>query len=178
MAEFKKTELKLDHRFDPFSCRHTLNGQVSVLHCHHYSTLYTQLAEDCGMLDGVKLLKDCAEDTFLHTLKSYYAENDVATARERVALAEQYFAAMGLGKLQVVCAGSEAGQVRLEHSHVDAGWIKKWGKRDKPVNHIGCGYIAALFSAVFDRPARSYAVTETASIVAGAERSEFNVVCH
>ena len=83
---------------------------------------------------------------------------------------------MGLGKLQVVCGGSDSGEVELHHSHVDQGWIKKWGKRDKPVNSIGAGYIAALFAAGFDLPPRAFAVTETASIVSGAPRSVFNIV--
>ena len=28
MAEFKKTTLKLEHRFDPKACRHTLNSSL------------------------------------------------------------------------------------------------------------------------------------------------------
>jgi hypothetical protein len=153
-----------------------MNGQVSVLHCHHYATLYSQLADDCGMLDGKKLLAECTEDTFYHTLTSYYAEHGIGNIEDRIAIAEQYYAASGLGKMKVVCAGPESGVVELAHSHIDEGWIKKWGKRDKPVNFITCGYIAAVFSAVFGQEKRSFAVTETASIITGAERSQFNVV--
>ncbi len=176
MAVFKQTELKLDHRFDPITCRHTRNGATEVLHCHHYASLYTQLADDVSMLDGKKLLAECAEDAFAGLLKSYFAENGICTVEDRIAIAEQYYASAGLGKLKVLFAGSDSGRVELIHSHIDEGWIKKWGKRDKPVNFITSGYIAALFCAVFDLPARSVNVSEVKSIVCGDAQSQFNVV--
>ena len=46
MVVEKKVEFEIDHRFDPVKNRHYLNGFCSVLHCHHYATLYTQLADD------------------------------------------------------------------------------------------------------------------------------------
>ena len=177
MAVMKKTEIVLDHKFDSRTCRHTLNGFVSVLHCHHYATLYCQLADDCGMLDGKKLLAECAEDTFVDVLRGYYQEHAVTDVADRIAIAEQCYTAAGLGKMHVTCAGAESGEVDLLHSHVDEGWIKKWGQRDKPVNFITSGYVAALFSAVFDQPVRTYVVNEIASLVSGAERSKFTVVC-
>ena len=33
---------------------------------------------------------------------------------------------------------------------VDQGWIKKWGQRDKPVNYIGQGFIAAALNLPSD----------------------------
>jgi hypothetical protein len=146
-----------------------------VLHCHHFATLTTQLANDCGLLDGKKLLAECAEDTFYSLLISYYAEHAVTALAERIAVAEQYFSAMGLGKLAVKYAGPYSGTVELEHSHVDEGWLKKWGRANKPVNHIGCGYITALFSAVYDRPRRDFQARETQSIAQGAEVSIITV---
>ncbi len=176
MTVIKKTELELDHRFDPASCRHSLNGFTSVLHCHHYSALYTQLADDCGMLDGRKLLSECAEDSFFEVLSAYFKAKGMECIEDRIAIAEQYYAAVGLGGMKVVCAGLDSGKVELSHSHVDEGWMKKWGKRDKPVNFITQGYVAALFSAVFGRPPRTYRVDETEGIVTGAEKSTFTVV--
>lgn len=177
MAEFKRTELKLDHAVDQRNWRHFLNGHLSVLHCHHYATLYTQLAEDCDLLDGKKLLMECAEDAFYAVLSDYFSQHGIDTVRDRIDIAEQAFAAYGLGKMHVTCAGAESGRVELDHSHVDEGWIKKWGKRDQPVNFIGCGYIAALFATVFGKATRSYRVTEIQGIVSGAGCSRFNVVC-
>lgn len=176
MVTFKKNELVLDHQFDPRSCRHTVNGTVNVLHCHHYATLYSRLADDCGILDGKTLLAEVAEDTFYEILAQYYQEHGVQSVAMRVSIAEQYYAATGLGQMQVICAGPESGEVKLIHSHVDEGWIKKWGKFERPINFMTSGYIAGLFCAVFNRPLRSFHVTERESIVTGADRSLFEVV--
>lgn len=176
MTKFKKNELVLDKTFDPQSCRHTVNGNVAVLHCHHYTALYTQLAMDCSMLDAKALLADCSEDTWLEFFCDYFKANEVVPLQERIAIGEQAFAAVGLGKLRVICAGIESGEAILEYSHVDDGWINKWGKHDQPVNMIGAGFLSALFAACFDKPARSYVAFENESIVSGAICSRFNIV--
>ena len=41
----KKADLDLRHEFDSDRCRHSLMGFQSVLHCHHYMTLTTQMAD-------------------------------------------------------------------------------------------------------------------------------------
>ena len=176
MTSYRKTELELNKAFDPQSCRHIMEGNTVVLHCHHYATLYTQLAMDCGMLDAKALMAECSEDTWEEFLREYFRSRGVSSVRERIALAEQSYAAAGLGRMRVTCASPESGEVTLDHSHLDEGWIKKWGHYKSPVNFIGAGYISALFSAVFDLPARSFAVTEAEAIVCGAPRSRFIVV--
>ncbi len=176
MAETKKLEIVLDQKFEPRTCRHYLNGAPHVLHCHHFATLYTQLAEDCGMLDGKKLLAEVAEDSFRKVLSDYYDVHDIMSLEDRIAIAEQYYAITGLGKMKVLFIGPDSGEVELEHSHLDEGWINKWGKRDKPANYITCGYIAGTFAAALGKKPRSFDVTETESIVAGAPKSNFSVV--
>jgi hypothetical protein len=52
---------------------------------------------------------------------------------------------------------------------VDEGWLKKWGKADKPVNHIGTGFVTALFSAIYNRGKGEFVAVEEQSIVTGAE---------
>ncbi|MBN1942467.1 MAG: hypothetical protein JW849_04145 [Phycisphaerae bacterium] len=176
MATKKAAKLVLDHKFDAETCRHYLNKQLVVLHCHHYASLYTQLAMDCSMLDAKQLLAECSEDTFLEVLTAYFREKNVTSLEDRIAIGEQYFASTGLGKLTVQCAGADSGEVRLDFSHVDQGWIRKWEKTDQPVNFIGLGYVSALFAAVFDLPARSFRARETESIVMGCDHSTLEVV--
>jgi hypothetical protein len=176
MTRCKETALELRKDFDPKSCRLRINGTVMVMHCHHYASLYTQLAMDCGMLDAKALLAECSESAWLDFLRDCYRGQDIADTAGRISAAEQIFAAAGLGKMRVLCAGPESGEAEMERSHVDQGWIKKWGKSDLPVNFIGAGFISALFSAVFDRPAGAYSVIERESIVSGAPRSRFTVV--
>lgn len=176
MAINKKTELLLDRHFDPRSCRHTINGEVFVLHCHHYMSLYSQLAIDCGLLDGKKLLAEVTEDTFYDLLSDYYRAHELEGLEDRISIAEQYYAVMGMGKMKVTYVGNDSAEVELVHSHADQGWIKKWGKADFPVNYFTCGYVAALLSAVLGRPARTFAVTESTSMVTGAERTKLTAV--
>ena len=90
-------------------------------------------------------------------------------------LGEEYFAVMGLGRIAVV--GNESGgEITLQRSHVDEGWIKKWGKRTSPANFVACGYAAALFAATFEKPPRSYQATETTSIAMGDPEGKLIVV--
>ena len=67
----KKFEFEIDHRFDQNSDRHYVNGACTVLHCHHYATLCTQLADDAKEFEGERLLKEAAEETFYGVLKDY-----------------------------------------------------------------------------------------------------------
>ncbi|MBN2723096.1 MAG: hypothetical protein JXR95_03385 [Deltaproteobacteria bacterium] len=176
MSNFKNLEYILDHHFDSKSCRHYVNGFVNVLHCHHYATLYAQLADDAGMLDGKLLLAESCEDVFYDVLKKYYIENGICSIRDKINIAEQYYSATGLGKIHFQKAGPESGYTELTHSHVDEGWIKKWGTRDKPVNFMTQGFISAVFSLLFDTPRRSFEVFEEESIVSGATKSSFKIV--
>ena len=176
MTKYKKTELVLNKAFDTASCRHKIADDTVVLHCHHFSSLYTQLAMDCSMLDAKALLAECSEDAWKDFLGEYYRANGITKLAERIALAEQAFAAAGLGRMRVTCAGSESGEVTLESSHLDSGWLKKWGQSNSPVNFIASGFISALFAAAFNRPVRSYVATETQSIACGAPCSRFTVV--
>jgi len=176
MAETNHHSFQMEQKFEPRSCRHLVDGRTYVLHCHHYAGLYTQLAEDCGVLDGKKLLAEVAEDTFYDVLSDHFQKYGVARIEDRLAAGEQYYRITGMGLLKVACAGPDYGEIALPSSHIDAGWLKKWGKSGKPVNHITRGFLAALFAAAFNRPRRSYTVTETASIASGAPESRFVVV--
>jgi hypothetical protein len=167
------TDLVLEHRFDPHTRRQTINGLSSVIHCHHYSTLYTQLALDAK---ETGLLTEAAEDTFYDMLQCYYQRHALTTLEARIESACQYYSALGLGLMQVHCLGDDSCEVELYTSHVDSGWLQKWGQHDVPVNYIGAGYIAALCAATLDLPAHSFRVKEVRSLVMGAPSSLFQAV--
>ncbi len=175
MAVIKKVALTINPEFDPKRCRQSFNGVTTVLHCHHYMSLYSQLAEDCSLLDAKKLLAEVAEDSFYPIFVDYFDDEGIEAIADRISIAEQFFAFFGLGKMNVSYAGTDSGEIELIHSHVDEGWIKKWGKHDRPINFIGQGFINAMFAAIFDKPARSYNSVESASIVCGAPSSKFEV---
>lgn len=177
MAIFLNNELMLEKTFNPRTCRHSINGVTSVMHCHHFIALITQLAGDCTLLDAKALLAESAEDAFYTIFLDYFNNNKIDDLYKKFNIIEQFFSATGLGKMKVVFAGKLSGEVILENSHIDEGWIKKWGLNDKPINYIGCGFISAAFSAVFNLPARKFNVIEKESIACGAEKSKFTIIC-
>lgn len=158
------------------TCRHRINGFDSVLHCHHYATLYCQLADDAAQFNGRELLRRSAELAFRDVLTAYFSEHAVSDLGDRVALAEEYWKTCGWGTVQFDHVGELSAAAHMDHSHVDAGWLKKWGPRNKPVNFIGQGYLAAAMAAIYELPVGSYRVMETQSIVSGAEASRFSLV--
>ena len=162
--------LEIKHTFDEETYRHSINDHEFVLHCHHYMTLTSKLAEDFADLGAVQVLREATEDSIRPVLASYFADHGVTSPEERLAVGAEYYAFMGMG-LMDVSGTAGTGEVKLKHSHVDEGWIQKWGNHSKAINHFTCGFVAALFSAAFSKPARSYNVTENASIVMGAPES-------
>jgi hypothetical protein len=164
--------LKLDFTFDDKNYRHFLNGHAVVMHSHHYLALITKLAEDLGDIDGPQILADTVEDSMLALFLDYFQKNNITAPEDKEEICKEYFATFGLGKM-TISPNEGGGEVQLSHSHLDEGWLKKWGNHDKPINHFTRGYVAAVFAAVFDRPARSFSVTETASMVTGDNQSVF-----
>lgn len=158
--------MKTDFSFDDKTYRHALNGHESVLHCHHYMSLTTKLAVDFDDVGGTRILRESAEDSIRPMLDSYFKDNNVSNPEDRLKVGAEYYRVMGLG-LMDVSGNEQSGKVTLKHSHVDEGWVKKWGKSDKFVNHFTCGYAAAVFAAAFDAPARSYQTEEKTSIAVG-----------
>jgi hypothetical protein len=167
--------MKLDFTFDGATYRHFMNGFASVLHCHHYMSLTTKLAENLSNVGGQRILRESTEDSLRPLLDDYFAKNGVSSPEDRLKIGEEYFAAMGLGRI-AVSGDTSGGSVRILRSHVDEGWIKKWGKHSSPINHVACGYAAALFASTFGKPQRSYLVTETASIAMGEPEGKLAVV--
>ncbi len=168
--------LVLNKQFDNDRCRNYVNDILTVLHCHHYSTLFTQLAIDAkDIVNGTKILYETSEDIFSTVLTDYFNKNNISDKNERLKLAQEMFSAIGLGKIEVSSLDENGGLVEMPVAHVDDGWLQKWGKFNSPVNYIGAGYIAAMVSASFDKPARTYTVEEQESKVTGAEKTVLKV---
>lgn len=166
--------LKLDFSLDNDTFRQFLNGHAVVMHSHHYLALITKLAEDLGDIGGPQLLKDIVEESMLPIFNDYITKNGLTTPLQKINVGKEYYSAYGLGKIKV--GGTErGGEACLVRSHIDEGWIRKWGNHTKPINHFTCGYIAAMFSAAFGKPAKSYTVTETGGMAVNGNEGVFSV---
>lgn len=169
-------DLQIERKFDPVTNRHYMNRVNNVLHCHHYAALHTRLADDAGELfDGLKLLAESARDALFPIVSGYIQRNGIGDLTARVSLIEKYWAFAGMGKLVITNPSKENGAAEMLFSHIDAGWIKKWGSREKPINYITTGFLCAAFAAIHDLPVDSFDATETQAIVAGAAKSVFTI---
>ncbi len=166
--------LKLDFTLDENTYRHYLNGHPVVMHSHHYLALITKLVEDLDDINGPQILADTVEDTMRVLLEDYFQKNGITDTKDKGMVGTEYFSTFGLGKM-TISGNDQCGEAKLSHSHIDEGWLRKWGKHPKPINHFTRGYVAALFAAIFNRSPRSFSVTETAGIVTGEEQSVFVV---
>jgi hypothetical protein len=166
--------LNIEHTFDPSTYRHAVNGQEFVLHCHHYMALTTKLAVEQEERGGTRVLCESAEDAVFTVLSAYLDANSVEGGEARLAVGKEYFALMGLGRLEVT-GGEQGGEVTLLRSHVDQAWVKKFGNADDPIGHFNRGYAAAMFRAAFKKPERAYKTTEAQSIAKGDERGTIKV---
>lgn len=166
--------LDVQFTFDNETYRHYVNGFLSVMHCHHYMSLLTKLAEDFDDVGGTRILAESAEDSVRPMFDDYIKKNSLSSPDDKLNVGKEYYKIMGMGLMEV--SGSEQeGNVELKRSHVDQGWQKKWGNADRPLNYWTRGFIAAMFAAAFDKPPRSYEVEEVASIVKGDKASKFTV---
>jgi predicted hydrocarbon binding protein len=174
MTQMMTHEVVYDHVFDPETKRHYLNGTLTVLHCHHYLTLYTQLAIDAG---ETALLQESARESFKKMLARYFDMHlEGAPLDEKLDTACEYYSLLGLGKMKPVFIGDDSGEVELTASHTDSGWMKKWGEYDKPVNYVTAGYIEAMFEVLLNAPEKAFSATEVESIVMGADSSKFRII--
>ncbi len=164
--------LNLDFTFDEKNYRHFLNGHPVVMHSHHYLALLTKLAEDMDDIGGPQILADTVESSMLTIFEDYFQKNNITSPEEKESICTEYFSAYGLGKITINLDG-DGGTAYLVRSHIDEGWLKKWGEHSKPINHFTRGYVAATFSAIFNRPQKSFSVTEAASMVTGENQGVF-----
>jgi hypothetical protein len=164
--------LNLDFTFDDNTYRHFLNGHMVVMHSHHYLALITKLAEDLDDIGGPQILADTVENSMFAIFDDYFQKNNISSPEEKEEVCTEYFSVFGLGKMTISRDG-EGGEARLSRSHIDEGWLKKWGEHSKPINHFTRGYVAAAFAAISNRPPQSFSVTETASMATGENQGVF-----
>lgn len=163
-------KFKVEKNFDFKAKKFYLNNEPTVLHCHHYTTLLTQLANDAVKFNGPQIMFSTAEETFYPILAKYFKENNVVSYEDRARIVEQYYAYIGLGLMKINLKEHSA---ELIHSHLDEAWLKKWSVTDKPVNYITQGFLAAAFSAITDNNFEIFNVQEIQSIACGNETSKF-----
>ncbi|MBF0432508.1 MAG: hypothetical protein HQK83_14585 [Fibrobacteria bacterium] len=176
MTDQNTPKYEIEYHFDSEKKRHYMNGFCTVLHCHHYATLFTQLADVAVHFDGERLFKESAEDTFYEVLNDYFSKKSIVTLTDKISIAEQYWKTVGMGMIHFTGVGKVVVTAEMDYSHLDEGWLKKWGSREKPVNFITAGFVAAVAALANDKPPRTFGVRETKGLVCGDDVSAFKAV--
>lgn len=162
------------HTFNKNNNRHYLNNWCTVLHCHHYATLMTQLALYADQFKGEQILKQTSEDVFYAVLADYFSGNDIQKKEDKVSIARDYYRFIGMGLIDFVETGNTI-QAKMEYSHIDEGWLKKWGNYKKPVNIITRGFIEAVAAHIGLKTPSRIEIEETKSLCRGDDVSQFDL---
>jgi len=169
------TEFPFLQSFDPIRKLQYVNSDPSVMHCHHYSAIFTKLAIDFDSNDGTRNMAEAMEEAVYLALKKVFIAGNVSTVAERTRMAEEYYRLTGLGSIKLHNTGTVGGTASLSRSHIDEGWVKKYGRSNVPVNHVTCGFVAGAFEVIHNKPLRHYTVKETASMAMGKNHGEFSI---
>jgi len=162
------------HTFNQKNNRHYLNNRCTVLHCHHYITLITQLALYADQFKGEETLKQTAEDIFYSFLNEYYIKNNIERNENKIAVARDYYRFIGMGLIDFVKTDRTV-QAKMDYSHLDEGWLRKWERCNKPVNVITRGFIEAVAAHIGLKSPRLVEVVETKSLCLGDDFSQFEL---
>ncbi len=168
-------EYKPNIRQDSSSRRSFMDDEHFVLHCHHYSSLFTQLAIDAKSLNGIELFVNASEETFYSVFKDYMERNNVQDREMRIKIVEDYFRYVGLGLLTLTIDDNGSATAVMKYSHLDEAWLSKWEKNDEPINFVGWGLLQAGMSAITNSGIGTYQVDEAESLVSGERASVFNI---
>ncbi len=173
MTKFIKPEIQIKSKLEAKSKKRYLNGISSVLHCHHFITLYTQLAMDA---EETNLLEEVAQDNFYDVLNKYFVEHNISDLQEKAEISCQYYSVLGLGTIDIKYISESSAEIVSKNSHIDKGWVMKWGNNDKAVNFIGRGYISAMLSVILAKPIGTFKTYEIKSIVKGDNETVFKSI--
>jgi hypothetical protein len=168
-------ECPFEQSFDPIRKLQYINSDPSVMHCHHYSAIFTKLALELKDSGGTKYLTEAMEEASYIALRKVFITEALESTAERRSFVEQYYRLTGLGDLSIRDCSAAGGSITLRRSHMDEGWVKKYGKSSTPVNFVTVGFLAGAFAAIFNKHLRHFQVEETASMATGKTTGEFLV---
>jgi len=159
--------------FDPIRKLQYINSDPSVMHCHHYSAIFTRLAIDFESHGGTKNMAEAMEEAVYLALRKVFIGEEIKAVHERIRMVEEYFRLTGLGEIKLHADSATGGTATLSRSHIDEGWVKKYGNSKVPVNHVARGFLAGAFEVIHGKPLRSYDVEESASMAMGKAKGDF-----
>ena len=155
-----------------------IGGFPYVYHCHHYNLFHDQTVDDIlGDEQGFQTRMRAARSAFADPLEALCVARDADSAVERIQLAQQVFAGMGHGQMQldVTADGGTATGRNLHYGHT---WGEKYGgkvRRREPADAVAAGFAAAAAEVAWNLPRGSIDAVEEACVAMREAECRFSL---
>jgi hypothetical protein len=155
-----------------------LYGEPMIIHCNHYNLFLQRTIEDAGdYIPATKILTEGSVIVVYSMLRRLFEEHpNVRQPFNRLKVAADLYAQLGLGLLPLDGLTENGGQVTTSITHYSLGWRQKWGRRKKPVDYFTCGYIQAALAIAFYNPPSFYKVIQKRCLSMGDTENMFEAV--
>ncbi len=162
--------------FDPSLNILKLDGVEVSLHCHHYNCGLVKALEEITEIDARRVFVQAATEQFYLNFKYHIAShaNDKSIPEKLKAAAELY-RLLGFGRVDLSRLNEDGGTANADSSYYVVGWLAKYGRRETPVCHLTCGFLAGILAAVHGKEQNHYTAEETRCMVTGHDQCEFVV---
>ncbi len=161
--------------FDANECKHYLEDQYFVLHCHHYNTLTHRALTATPYIDGKAFIFRCVRDDFYENLSKVAQNKGLRSGADVLKMAQEFYAYTGLGQIDLGGLTASGGTVVSSHSHLATGYLNKWGPQSAPVDDFGRAFAAAVCAVAFGLNVQQCHAEQTHCIACGAKECIFRV---
>lgn len=163
-------------KFDPDHNIIEFNGSLISLHCHHYNCGLLKTVEELADIDGHSVIVEtAAEELFSNFKKLLSTQLKHASPDKALEAASELYRFMGFGRLDLSGLTERGGTAYADSSYYVVAWLAKYGRRETPVCHFTCGFIAGILGAIFDVAPQTYSVTENRCMMLRQDHCEFVV---
>ena len=142
-------------------------------------TTLTSAGYDAYFLRAVRSLNQVRTDDILigagegiawSALTTLLTERAAHTMAARITVAEQLFAWMGLGRLDLSGLTDRGGRVSVKQPHMPLAWRPAWGSAHEALCFFTQGWVAGAASAVLGRSLRDLHASHPACQATGSDR--------
>lgn len=157
--------------------RHVRAGEPHVFHCNHYNHWLQSTLLLSPQLPMRDVIVDAAEEVVHHALTVTAAELGIVGQPAAIArVAEDLFAELGFGRVDLSGIASGGGSARFSASHYGQCLVfPAGGKFDEPQTLFDRGFTAAAAAAMHGLPAGSFASSHVACFSVGNDHGEVRV---
>jgi hypothetical protein len=145
----------------PYDTEHNcleVGGEAMIFHCHHYLNYLMRSILDADYIDSRPFFIGSAADAVYGQLSNLC--QGLSPDQAKVMAAEVY-KTFGYGLIDL-SGMTEAGiTLKTVKSYYSKTWVMKFGHSQKPVDYYTCGYLAAAYAVIYQRPLNTVHAEQT-----------------